>query len=92
MVASLSLFVVEVRGERACGKESKSYLISVTDMTDARRRGDVLGFNGTEDWGSTWFRWDLTFKVSAVWVRALALSRFVWLHTACQDVTTISPG
>lgn len=54
------------------------------------RRGGVEtceGFNGVVDLGSTWFRWDLTFKVSAGWVQALAFSRFVWVHAACQDVT-----
>lgn len=68
-------------------KRGKLYLISETDATEARRRGDVLSFNGDVDLGSTWFRWDLTFKVSAGWVQALALSRFVWVHAACQDVT-----
>lgn len=68
-------------------KKGKLYLISETDATEARRRGDVRGFNGVVDLGSTWFRWDLTFKVSAGWVQALALSRFVWVHAACQDVT-----
>ena len=72
----------------------KLYLISETDATEARRRGDVRGFNGVVDLGSTWFRWDLTFKVSAGWGQALALSRFVWVHadakTSQYDLNALS--
>lgn len=85
MVCSLlSVSGVEVRRGRGCKKRGKLDLISETDATEARRRGDVRGFNGVVDLGSTWFRWDLTFKVSAGWAQALALSRFVWAQAGAK--------